>query len=1093
MEVRVLWNCRDWAEAVAALPVKGPLPCRTVLVSRERAAHVLRRELCRAKRTDVLAGTRFLLLAYAAAEVLRTADSPFEPGEETLRGSRLMVLLRSELRLGHFSLDLLRHKPGWNEAFARTISDLEGAGLRPSDVESADASRRLQDVAAIWRSLDESAGRSWTAQRTFLEASRALERSPALWPFPGAVLAFAASDITVAEARFIRAIPAATLGLLAARPARERHLSRVAALLGEDSGEALRSAQAPRAASGERDLLASFLFEPPSVLADASRPRSRGPDGTVELEEHAGIETEVEATAEWVVRQVGVGAPLEEIAVLLPTLDPLAALVTARLARLPWRSGSLPVYVAGGLPLAAFAGGARALAVVSALRAHLGAEALAGVLPGLRSSATDGRHLSHGAAAELVWSLGTVGGNPANPEGALEWSRRASERETELGAELARAARDAEDADGGAKHRARDVERLLVSLRAIRPALDALVEVSRRVAEGAGLDVLWPALRDFLQTWLLQPGEGPRLQDLLDERLGRVASDAACGALAGEDALRVIEEAVASTRVASGRFGEPAVYVGTVREAVGLQFRAVRAMGLSEGHLPSVPREDPVLPDMVREALSASDAAAPSATPPTAADRALQDLHAFDVAVRNASAHVALSAARLDVQRSQREASSVILEAAAALGRPNRATGEWGAAIPDSTALRRDAFVPAREVAEQFRIERPLGEAAWQDGVSRRSLSVPPRWLGVRSLDLERVARLGKPGAPGPMDGLLGAAASDLPVPGLTADWPISPSALETLLGCPHEFLLGNVLGFDEPAAPPPQREIGQPYYGNLFHQAVAEFYELHGAHFCAREGTLGDWLGRADEVVAQAFGAFLRQYPLVGDAVRSQQRERLRRDLHELLEYDWEITTPDRRFVAAERVFGRPTALELPLGERSLFVRGRIDRLDIEGRNALVRDVKTGRAHPRIGKEQGPDPGLDLQIGVYGLAARILADKWKIPERIAAAYAYVGRGGTVERSYREDFHEALEPEARRWLTIANRLLAARIFPRTPREKDCAYCCFRPVCGDGVYDRAATVLSEAYKGRIALGPDGSRVVADFATLKGAAFAEDKED
>ena len=64
------------------------------------------------------------------------------------------------------------------------------------------------------------------------------------------------------------------------------------------------------------------------------------------------------------------------------------------------------------------------------------------------------------------------------------------------------------------------------------------------------------------------------------------------------------------------------------------------------------------------------------------------------------------------MERSEREPSSVILEAAAALSRPNRATGERGSVIPDRIALTRDAFIPAREEAGRFRGEIPLTEAA---------------------------------------------------------------------------------------------------------------------------------------------------------------------------------------------------------------------------------------------------------------------------------------------------------------------------------------------------------------------------------------------
>src|SRR6266542_51867 len=376
------------------MPVQGPLPCRTVLVPRERVAHVLRRELIRAQRPEVLAGTRFVPTASTAIEVLRLAGRAFEPGEEALRAARLLVLFRSDLPIGHFRLDLLRSNPGWDEAFARTISDLEGAGLRPADLEFAGAPVLLRDVAAIWRALDDSAGFSWTIQRVYCEAAALLEGEPARWPFQGHVLASVGSDLTAAEARFLRSIPRVTIGIFAARPARERYLARIGALLGKEAGAVLASATAPRSHSSERDLLASYLFEPPSILGDPKRPRSSRPDGTVDLEEHSGVEAELEATADWVARRVGDGVPLEDIAVLVPALDPLAGLVAQRLARLPWDGGAMPVHVAGGLPLVGTAAGSRSLAIVRALRGHLAAEWLAKILPSLRPSGPDAQHVS---------------------------------------------------------------------------------------------------------------------------------------------------------------------------------------------------------------------------------------------------------------------------------------------------------------------------------------------------------------------------------------------------------------------------------------------------------------------------------------------------------------------------------------------------------------------------------------------------------------------------------------------------------------------------------------------------------------------------
>jgi len=480
-----------------------------------------------------------------------------------------------------------------------------------------------------------------------------------------------------------------------------------------------------------------------------------------------------------------------------------------------------------------------------------------------------------------------------------------------------------------------------------------------------------------------------------------------------------------------------------------------------------------VIPDTLRTVLNVPGVDGRAIVPPTAAGRTLGALHALDTAIRNAEARVVLSMPRLDLDRSLREPSSVMLEAAAALGRPDATTGAPGAPIPDTVALRRDAFAPGRQAALEFRRRFPLGETAWHDGVASGALGIPPRWRGVDALDLDRVAALRGAGDAGALDGVLGGGAAAAAVPGLSPEWPISPSALQTLLQCPHLFLLGTLLGFDEPTSAPSRREIEQPSYGALFHLVAEEFYRTHGAAFCARAGTLEVWRERANEVVERVFDRFLEQYPLVGGAVVGQQRERLRADVGDLLRYDWEARPP-ARFVGVERSFGRPVPLELRLDGRALFVRGQIDRLDIAGPATLVRDFKTGRAHPRLGKEAGPDPVLDIQLAVYGLATQRLAGEWHVPARVGAAYAYINRGAD-ERDWRSDFHQTLEPAARAWLGVAADLLEGRAFPRTPNAEDCRYCRFRPVCGDGIHERAARLLE-----------NGDPVLRRFGALKNPA-------
>ena len=464
MAVKIIWNSHEWAEALRGLPIEGPLPNRTVLVPSAAFAHVLRRELARNGQQHALAGTRFVSPRIAAMEVLRGAGVELRPGEEALRETRLVALFRSNSTLHYFPIDLLRSTPGWEAAFAQTISDLEGAGLRPDDVVAESA--QLEDVITIWRRLDQSAQISWTTQRFYLEAALVLEQHPEFWPFAGSVLAYCGNAVSAPSARFISAIPQVTLGLLAARPVRKRYLERIEKLFGAEAAAKLQGAQAPRGEKTERDLLASYLFEPPIILADPNRPRSSGPDGTVDLEEHTGLDAELEATADWVARQVANSIPLEEIAVFAPTTDPFVGLIADRLERLPWHEAIFPVHVANGLPLTHFASGARILAVLRALRGQLTTDLLADLLPALRLSEERRPHLSRGAAMDLLSSLGTAGGNPAKPADALEWSTRAKDRLGELD-KLIAVSEAAAKANGEVDFTIRRKKRLFADLKGI--------------------------------------------------------------------------------------------------------------------------------------------------------------------------------------------------------------------------------------------------------------------------------------------------------------------------------------------------------------------------------------------------------------------------------------------------------------------------------------------------------------------------------------------------------------------------------------------------------------------------------------------------
>jgi len=404
-----------------------------------------------------------------------------------------------------------------------------------------------------------------------------------------------------------------------------------------------------------------------------------------------------------------------------------------------------------------------------------------------------------------------------------------------------------------------------------------------------------------------------------------------------------------------------------------------------------------------------------------------------------------------------------------ALARPDASsdrTGKPADAVPDGAALKGDAFRPAAEAAATFRSAHPITESSWHDRVARVAPELPPEWTGAPALDLCRLAALRAPVGPlGTADGVLGLGDPFPEVPGVSPKRPISASALQELLRCPRMFLMHRMLGWDEPAAAPSLREIDPLPFGSLLHRTVEVFYRENGEAFTAREGTLGSWQELARAVADREFEAFLAEYPLVGEGVRRKERERLHESLRVFLEYDWE--SKGRRFVGVEVPFGVPVPLAVDASGATLHVRGFIDRVDVEGGVTVVRDLKSGKAHPRVRDEAGPTALIDVQLGLYQLAARKLAKPWGTPAHVAGAYVYAsGRGEVEERAFRGDA-AALANATGDWLATAAHLLGARAFPSSAHAGDCEYCAFHVLCGDAAVARARQALADVEEGPLA--------------------------
>ncbi|MFI5176496.1 MAG: hypothetical protein ACHQKY_16675, partial [Terriglobia bacterium] len=397
----------DPADLVAALkkilPSTSAFPASTLIVPSSRVASALRRDLTG---SGTLAGVRFFTPIEVAEDILIKSGIAFQECSQTAFALGLQILIESEDlkdRLEYFNLRQLRSGTGYSQAISNTLAEMESAGLSARDLRGLTVKnggipeKRFHDLATLWDATDQKflsdEPPAWTTARILQEATRCLLEIPDAFPYPGPRILVLCGAPTNVEARFYASIPDLQIFYIPALPERREFTERlkyISSLLG---GE-LKNETMPGDGKSELDVLHAFLFQSPKKLADPSRVRSQKVDGTVHLEVTSGIEEELAVTVRWVAEQIFEHrTPLERIAVLLPSLDPMAGMLVERLNRLDWAGytvsnsraeGQAPVYVAGGLPARLLPAGLRIGALLRTLQGRMGAEDLVDLVPGLQ-------------------------------------------------------------------------------------------------------------------------------------------------------------------------------------------------------------------------------------------------------------------------------------------------------------------------------------------------------------------------------------------------------------------------------------------------------------------------------------------------------------------------------------------------------------------------------------------------------------------------------------------------------------------------------------------------------------------------------------
>jgi RecB family exonuclease len=530
---------------------------------------------------------------------------------------------------------------------------------------------------------------------------------------------------------------------------------------------------------------------------------------------------------------------------------------------------------------------------------------------------------------------------------------------------------------------------------------------------------------------------------------------------------RALELQLADDIGRHGTFGNGAL-IGPAHSALGLELDVVVIVGMAEGSFPGRRRDDPLLPDRVRTALTSHRLTEHPGDLPTRAGLVADDHRAL-LGVMAAGGHVTMTFPRGDLRRSAErapsrwlldtveahmveEGRSSVRPAATELG---RLTGEWFTEVPSFIAGLRSTDFPGH--AQEYDVRALLDTADAGDDIS--SLPVLTERAELRrGVDLitGRLSRSftrfdGNLTAGGDAD-LRGVA---LPTP-LDPDHVTSATRLETWSKCPHAYFVSHILGVRPVEDPEQEYRISPLTLGNLVHHALEHW--IAGA---LAEGTVPADGGAWPEVartrlldLAAEEAERLAEKGLVGRAVYWQRdRQVMQRDLAEV------AAVMDRHQrvahgsvpIRTELPFGMPhdptppVAIRLPSG-RVVQLRGSIDRVDeTHSGDLVVIDYKTGKSDRYRGlTAANPTPhGRFLQLALYAAAARIVLDR---PDAsVLGSYWFVTRRG----GYEPAGYPVTDDVAARALGVVEQIvdgISAGIFPQAPAEPgwrmfvDCDFC-----------------------------------------------------
>lgn len=467
---------------------------------------------------------------------------------------------------------------------------------------------------------------------------------------------------------------------------------------------------------------------------------------------------------------------------------------------------------------------------------------------------------------------------------------------------------------------------------------------------------------------------------------------------------------------------EPGVFLGDFMQARGRRFKTLFMAAAVEGKLPQGRREDPMLPDPLRQKTGLRRIG-------TGED---EEQMLFEMLLASSDEAVLSWTEADDRGRSQRPSALAVRELTRRY--PEDAveiienTGRWAAAKwPKRTQSRTGAEAAAAGIIRGEGIPAPV----------------------ARTLSL--IAGVGTGGS---HDGYLNPEQTPF---GRLQDilGAISPTALETYGECPQKFLLRSVLRIDENEEPEDAFEMELRRKGSIRHAILEQFYRLHlneGLRLVSETSHPDSLLRTLVEPIAES--AFAREdvespprIPLLRSIEREQAIEEITRfvaaDLAELLESGYRPAHFEYPFgELRDRPAGGPPVL-LEVGPMRLSIRGVIDRVDIHPAGGVrIVDYKLGKGTSHQGLQQRTLAGQKLQLGLY---CRAWSEIHSVPPaRITAQIIPTGNAAGNRDRLTLQYSDVASRLQRVLELFAQGIVAGR-FP-TFHGNHCSYCPVEQTC-----------------------------------------------